>query len=115
MIYIRSQYAERVKLLSSSWVDANRDRDKNKQKETLVTNRPRAFGWLSGCLPFMLGIMATLFFFLGFVINHCKDTYLNQSGFLHHSYHVRVLNVAQILSLEVAFGMNATFFLEGGL
>lgn len=55
------------------------------------------------------------FFFLGFVINHCKDPYLNQSGFLHHSYHVRVLNVAQILSLEVAFGMNATFFLEGGL
>lgn len=33
LIYIRSQYAERVKLLSSSWVDANRDRDKNKQKE----------------------------------------------------------------------------------
>lgn len=26
-----------------------------------------------------------------------------------------MLNVAQILSLEVAFGINATFFLEGGV
>lgn len=35
LIYTRSQYADRVKLLSSSWVEANRDRDKSKQKETL--------------------------------------------------------------------------------
>lgn len=115
MIYIRSQYAERVKLLSSSWVDANRDRDKNKQKETLVTNRPRAFGWLSGCLPLLLGIMATLFFLGGLFINHCKDPYMNQSGF--HSSFLSCQGVECCSDFEFGSGFwdKCHLFLEGGV
>ena len=113
LIYIRSQYAERVKLLSSSWVDANRDRDKNKQKETLVTSRPRAFGWLFGCLPFLLGSMATLVF-LGLFINHCKDPYMNQSGF--HSSFLSCQGVECCSDFEFGSGFwdECHFFWKGG-
>jgi len=49
LIYIRSTYAERLKVLSSSWIEANRDRDKTKKEsrdaklqEAAKLNQPRA-------------------------------------------------------------------------
>lgn len=41
LIYIRSHYADRVKILNESWVEANREKDKCKQKEREAKEKAR--------------------------------------------------------------------------
>ena len=112
MIYIRSQYAERVKLLSSSWVDANRDRDKNKQKETL--GRAKGRWGIKRALGLFAKILAILLPHYSGLLTIIRIP-MNQSG-CHGFCDVRVLNLAQlggglnIMSKRLKLMGNQAFF-----
>lgn len=45
LIYIRSHFADRVKILSESWEEANRERDQTKQKQREARERARQEAW----------------------------------------------------------------------
>lgn len=45
LIYVRSHFADRVKILSESWEEANRERDQTKQKQREAREKARQEAW----------------------------------------------------------------------
>ena len=71
LIYIRSHFADRVKILSESWEEANRERDQTKQKAEGSEGKGTARGVVRDC--FQLWASFSAFSAKGILVVPCDE------------------------------------------